>query len=90
MKRFLTVLLTGMMLCIFFCSAGEAETELYGYALQKLATRDGPGTTYRETGTYNDTQHASPITDCVKYNRSKCLWRIRTTRIITGRSSRIL
>ena len=53
MKRFLTVLLTGMMLCIFFCSAGEAETELYGYALQKLATRDGPGTTYRETGTYN-------------------------------------
>ena len=53
MKRFLAVMLTGIMLCVFFGSAGLAETELYGYAIQKLATRDGPGTTYKETGTYN-------------------------------------
>lgn len=53
MKRIMTVLLTAMMLFTAVCSAGPAETELYGYATQKLATRDGPGTTYRETGTYN-------------------------------------
>ena len=38
-------------------AAGNAgtggEKELYGLAMKKLATREGPGTQYRETGTYS-------------------------------------
>lgn len=34
-------------------SSPSSGGALYGLALQKLATRDGPGTTFRETGTYN-------------------------------------
>ena len=53
MKRPYAVLLAVLLLCTVLCSAGLAETELYGYAIDKLATRDGPGTTYNEKGTYD-------------------------------------
>ena len=53
MKRLYAVLLAAMLLGAACWTAGLAETELYGYATDKLATRDGPGTTYKETGTYN-------------------------------------
>jgi hypothetical protein len=53
MKRIYAILLAALLLCAALCPAGLADTELYGYAIDKLATRDGPGTTYTEKGTYD-------------------------------------
>ena len=34
-------------------SAGTAKNEIYGYTIEKLATRKGPSTSYEDGGTYN-------------------------------------
>jgi len=35
----------------------SVSSALYGYAIQRLSTRSGPGTTYSETGSYNSTKN---------------------------------
>ena len=53
MRIFLSILLAGMMAFVLCFSVAAAETALYGLTIDKLSTRDGPGTTYNETGTYS-------------------------------------
>ena len=50
MKRFLTVLLAALLLCSVLSAALAAD--LYGLAIDNLATRSGPGTQYTGCGSY--------------------------------------
>ena len=52
MKRILAVFLVVLMMLSVLCAAGAEEKVLYGFATERLATRDGPGTNYNQTGVY--------------------------------------
>ena len=46
-------LLLSIWLLLFLLTVPARADGVWGLATQKLATRDGPGTTYNEKGTYN-------------------------------------
>ena len=74
MKRFFSILLAGLMLFAVCCSAASAETALYGLAIDKLATRDGPGTTYKGMGTYSVSGQYIRVLSRAWDDRNKIWW----------------
>ncbi len=53
MKRLFSILAALLVLFAALFSAASADTPLYGLAIEKLATRTGPGTSYEGGGTYS-------------------------------------
>ena len=74
MKRIFSILLAGLMLFAVCCSAASAETALYGLAIDKLATRDGPGTTYKGMGTYSVSGQYIRVLSRAWDDRNKIWW----------------